>query len=206
MSPLDVAVAASAAWAVAGLVAIRLQTRAYGSRALFARPAGDRAAGVRYAFTTAMLPQAKESVRMHLPSYLAGVALHLGVFAALGLLAARVVAAELPAPALWLGGAATTIGTLGGLALLAKRVATPRLRGLSTADDYLANLLSTLFAALAGASLLAPAARSAWLVAATLLLLYLPLGKIRHCLLFFSARAHLGAFFGYRGVLPPSRT
>jgi hypothetical protein len=204
--PLHIAVLASATWALGALTALWLQARAYGKRALFARAAGDQTAGVRYAFTAGMLPQAKESVMMHLPSYLAGVAFHLGTFAAFGLLVTSIAGINLPAPAFWLGCIATPIGALGGLTLLGKRIATPHLRGLSTPDDYLANLLTTGFVTLAGATLLAPTLRSAWLVAATLLLVYLPVGKIRHCFFFFSARAHLGAFFGYRGVLPPSGT
>jgi hypothetical protein len=203
---LDLAVLASATWALVALTAIWFEARAYGTRVLFARPAGDRTAGIKYAFTTGMLPQAKESVMMHLPSYLAGVAFHLGTFAAFGLLVASIAGITLPAPALWLACAATLLGALGGLALLVKRAATTNLRGLSTPDDYLANVLTTAFVALAGATLLAPALRSAWLVAATALLAYLPVGKIRHCFFFFSTRAHLGGFFGYRGVLPPRRT
>jgi hypothetical protein len=38
---------------------------------------------------------------------------------------------------------------------------------------------------------------------AVLLLVYAPLGKIRHCLFFFSTRSQLGAFFGRRGTYPP---
>jgi hypothetical protein len=204
--PLHVAVLASATWALLALAVIWLRARAYGKRALFARAAGDRTSGIRYAFTTAMLPQAKESVMMHLPSYLAGVAFHLGTFAAFGLLAASIAAISLPTPAAWLAFVVTLAGTIGGLALLGKRVATPHLRGLSSPDDYLANVFTTAFVALAGATLLTPTLRRAWLVAATVLLVYFPVGKIRHCCFFFSTRAHLGGFFGYRGVLPPSGT
>ncbi|MFI5167620.1 MAG: hypothetical protein ACHQQS_13460 [Thermoanaerobaculales bacterium] len=204
--PLHIAVLASATWALAVLTASWLQARAYGKRLLFARAAGDRTAGIRYAFSTSMLPQAKESVMMHLPSYLAGIAFHLGTFAAFGLLAVSVVSINLPVSARWLACVVTLAGAIGGLALLAKRIATPHLRGLSAPDDFVANVLTTTFVALAGATVLVAALRNVWLVAASLLLFYLPIGKIRHCLFFFSTRAHLGAFFGYRGVLPPSRS
>jgi hypothetical protein len=39
-----------------------------------------------------------------------------------------------------------------------------------------------------------------WTVIA--LSLYIPLGKIRHCVFFFYTRILFGAFFGRRGVLP----
>ena len=82
---------------------------------------------------------------------------------------------------------------------------TPHLRGLSVPDDYVANALTTAFVALAGASRVSPALTPAWLLSACLLFVYLPVGKIRHCVFFFSSRAHLGAFFGFRGVFPPTR-
>ena len=36
-----------------------------------------------------------------------------------------------------------------------------------------------------------------------LLLAYAPLGKIRHCLFFFTTRSAFGTFFGRRGTYPP---
>ncbi|MCU0290762.1 MAG: hypothetical protein MUF10_02045 [Thermoanaerobaculaceae bacterium] len=200
--PLHLAVLAAAAWAVGALAVTWLRARGFGRRVLLAPAAGDRSAGVCYAFTRAMLPQAKESVRMHLPSYAAGMVFHLGTFAAFGVLAFVLAGVDLPAAVVWPARIATLAGALGGLALLAKRALTPHLRGLSSPDDFVANLLTTSFAALAGAASLRPQLQTAWLVVATMLLLYLPIGKIRHCIFFFSSRAYLGAFFGYRGTFP----
>jgi hypothetical protein len=42
------------------------------------------------------------------------------------------------------------------------------------------------------------------MAAAIVLLLYVPLGKIRHCLFFFATRYHTGIYFGRRGTLPPA--
>ena len=86
---------------------------------------------------------------------------------------------------------------------LRKRGLKPHLRGLATPDDFVANLLTTLFALLAAGQLAWPALRGPWLAEAILLLVYLPLGKIRHCFFFFPTRSHLGAFFGRRGTFPP---
>lgn len=204
--PLHLAVLAAAAWAAGGLAFAWLRAKSYGRRVLLAPAAGDPTAGVRYAFTAAMLPQAKESVRMHLPSYAAGIIFHIGTFAALGLLVAKLAGLALPGLLAHLAAGTTLAGAAAGLALLAKRLLTQHLRRLSTADDYLANTLTTLFAALAGAATLHPPLTPAWLVAAVLLLLFAPLGKIRHCVFFFSSRASFGAFFGYRGTFPSPRT
>jgi len=199
MSPfLVIGVLASAAWAAAGLALLHVEARAYGQRALHAAPAGDPAAGVHYAFTGAMHPMAKESVREHLPSYAAGLAYHAGIFTALGLLATTLAECSLPGPLRMLVQVLLGLGTLGGVALLLKRLLKPELRGLSTPDDVLSNLLATAFVALA---LFGPG--TPWLLSAMLLLFYVPLGKLRHSLFFFVARRHLGAFFGRRGVFPP---
>ena len=202
--PLELALGAAAAWALLALVLLGLRTRAWGRRVLHAPPAGDAAAGARYAFTKGMLPQAKESVRTHLPSYAAGVVFHTGVFVAFGLLAASLAGVAPGSALVRFGGAVAAAGALAGFGLLAKRVASPVLRGLSSPDDYVANLLTSVFASLAAVAAFVPDARAAWLLAGVALLLYVPVGKIRHCLLFFPARYELGRFFGRRGTFPPA--
>ena len=197
LSPLEVSVVAAAACSALGLALLRRQASAYGVRVLHAPAAGDPAAGVRYAFTGAMSPGAKESVREHRSSYLAGLAYHAGIFTALGLLVATLCGVPLPAALRWLCRVPLILGTMGGTGLLLKRMLQSELRGLSHPDDFLSNLLATAFVGLA---LLGG---TTWLLSAALLLFYAPLGKIRHCLFFFLARRNLGAFFGRRGVFPP---
>ncbi|BDU74078.1 hypothetical protein [Mesoterricola silvestris] len=184
------AVLVAGAWCALLLAAQVLRARAYGRKPLFAPAAGSPAAGARYAFTGAMLPWAKESVRMNPASYAAGIAYHLGIAAAF----ARVLVPSRLLSALALLGAAA------GCALLVKRIAKPHLRGLSNADDFASNLLATAFAATAAV----PAAERILPWACAALLVYIPLGKIRHCVFFFLSRYHLGAFFGRRGTFPPA--
>jgi hypothetical protein len=181
-----------------------LRARAFGKRRLFAAPAGDPAAGVRYAFTKAMLPTAKESVMMNLPSYAAGIVFHMGVFVAFGWLAAALTGLAPQNPVAWAVRAFTAIGAVGGLILMVKRTVKPHLRGLSRPDDFISNLLTVGFVALACGTTFSPTLNSAWLAVATALLLYIPMGKIRHCVFFFTSRYHLGAFFGRRGTFPTS--
>lgn len=201
---LELVLCAAAAWALLALVGLWLRTRSFGPRVLFAPPAGDPAAGVRYAFTKAMLPQAKESVRLHLPSYLAGLVFHAGVLVAFGLLAASVGGVEPGDLVVRLARITAASGALAGLGLLGKRIASPHLRGLSCPDDFVANVLTTTFTALAAVASFVSTARSVWLVAAIALLIYVPVGKIRHCFLFFPTRYHMGSFFGRRGAFPPA--
>jgi len=191
VAPVPVA----ALWCAVLLGAQLLRARAYGRKPLFAPAAGSAGAGVRYAFTGALLPRAKESVRRNPATYAAGVLLHAGLAAAFLLLFTPV--RVLAAPAL--------AGACAGAALLVKRALTPHLRGLSSADDFLANGLATGFAAVAGLSVLVPGTAPLLPWAGAALLFYVPLGKLRHCVFFFLSRWHLGAFFGRRGTFPTAQ-
>jgi hypothetical protein len=200
MEFLHLGVLLSMTWAALALVFLHVGAKAYGKRTLFSKPAGDPAKGAAYAFTVGMLPWAKESVRTNLLSYGAGMVFHAGVFTAFAQLLCILLGWELPAILVrTLGGA----GAACGIALFVKRLANPALRGLSTPDDFISNLLTTLFVLLAFMATFNPAMGSMWLAEAILLLVYAPLGKIRHCLFFFTTRYHLGAFFGRRGTYPP---
>jgi hypothetical protein len=183
------------------------RARAFGRRPLFAPAAGSAARGVFYAFGPGMSPMAKESTRTHPWAYTLGVAYHLGVFAAFGYLLLLLFgdgAARGPAGvSAALLGVLLFAGVIGGLGLLVRRYVTAHLRGLSVPDDAVANVLTTGFVALAGARLRSPAAEPALLAAAMLLLCYVPVGKIRHCVFFFVSRRHLGRHFGRRGTFPP---
>jgi hypothetical protein len=167
------------------------------------------AAGVRYAFTTAFLPWAKESARRHLASYLAGIVFHLAVFAAIGRLALSIVPAAWPVAADPALAALLGVGLACGLGLLAKRGRDATLRAVSTPEDVVANLLvdAVLLAGFAGA--LRPALLPVFQLAGAALLFYAPLGKLRHMLFLLTSRRYWGVYFGRRGVRPapdPART
>ena len=203
MQILHLGVLLAAAWSVLALVSMYLKAKAYGQRKLYSKPAGDPAAGVFYAFTKGMAPWAKESVMMNLPSYGAGMVFHTGVFTAFGLLLMALLGLRLPSGPLTLARLLTLAGGFAGFSLLLKRCLNPQLRGLSCPDDYVSNVLTSTFALLAFLASFGPAFGAVWTTGAILLLVYAPLGKIRHCLFFFTTRRHLGAFFGRRGTYPP---
>ncbi len=203
MSVLHVGVLLAAAWAVLALVFLHARVKAYGKRQLFSKPAGDPSKGVIYAFTKGMAPWAKESAMMNLPSYAAGMAFHSGVFTAFALLLMTLLGWGLPSIVILFMRLLMLVGAIGGFSLFAKRLLKPQLRGLSCPDDFISNLLSSMFVLLAFASTFSPFLAGLWMAEAILLLLYLPVGKIRHCFFFFTTRYHLGAFFGRRGTYPP---
>jgi hypothetical protein len=202
-APAIVLLAAFAA-ALASFAVLRLRLgRPVG--APFAPARGSAAAGVRYAFTTAFLPWAKESAREHLASYIAGIVFHLAVFAALGWLALTLLAVAPPpsaAPAL---AALFAAGLACGLGLLAKRGRVAVLRAVSTPEDVVANLLVDTLLAAGIATALRPALLPAFQLAGAAVLLYAPLGKLRHMVYLLTSRRYWGTYFGRRGVRPAPR-
>ncbi|MCL1892646.1 MAG: hypothetical protein FWG02_00225 [Holophagaceae bacterium] len=198
-------------WAGYALVYIWFRTRNFGKRELFSAPAGSQVGGAIYAFTWAMLPWAKESIRGNLISYAMGIAYHVGIFTAIALLVIYIFPALHDLTAIFLYYIipfALAFGVIGGISLLIKRMLNPILRAISSPDDYFSNTSATLFVGLALATLLLSRIwiTRLWFISAIVLFIYIPFSKIRHCLFFFITRYHFGAFFGRRGCMPPSKT
>ena len=94
-----------------------------------------------------------------------------------------------------------------GTVLLIKRFVNKSLHSLANPDDYLSNFFTTLlhfatacYLAFAGCCCSVP---YIYYISATLLLVYMPFGKLRHVVYYFAARYHLGFFYGWRNVWPP---
>ncbi len=189
-------------WAV-GLLIIQLVRAWAGGRRDYSRPSGRPLRGVTYNFTQAMLPSHKETASCHWLEFYTGVALHVGVVA--------VAAATL----LWLvwspGGEAAFaltrplafLGLIAGVILLVRRSISWTLRAISTPDDYISIVATCLLLATAG-FFAGTRAHAVFVLCAILVLLYLPLGKLRHAVFFYAARIDLGRRLGHRGVYPPA--
>jgi nitrate reductase gamma subunit len=180
-----------------------VHTLSFGRRRLHSPAEGSRWKGVTYAFGRGMLPWEKESAARHLPTYIAGMIYHAGVFAAI--LSILFLAAGIRPPE-----AAVTVfrfflaaGFLSGAGLLLKRGVQPRMRYISCPDDYVSNLIVDGFVLSGLLSSLLATAEPVFFILAILTFLYMPLGKIRHCFFFFYSRLLFGSYFGRRGVLPP---
>jgi len=183
----------------------------------YSNPAGSIAQGVKYAFTGAMDPRRKESAWLHLPTYTAGLFYHSGTFLSI-LLFFFIVSGNVPQG--WFAMVTSTIlfiSVFSGIFILVKRIFKKELRSLSNPDDYISNTLVTLFQLMTLLIILLPLLPSysltvlpsyrpivlpSYYLIFTLLMLYLPLGKLRHVVYFFAARYHLGNFYGRRGVWP----
>lgn len=153
-----------------------------------------------------MLPWEKESASKHIWTYVGGILYHLGMLVAMLFLATILLRISFPTTLLYIARILLVIGLLCGVALLIKRMLKPHMRSLSSGDDYWANILVDLLLLLALVSTFAEKALIPFLILAIIIFIYIPFGKLRHCVFFFYSRILFGDFFGRRGVLPhPSR-
>ena len=169
----------------------------------YAPSAGKSTPAILYSFTGAMNPSKKESAFLHLPTYVAGILYHLGTF--LSVFMFFFILFHFPLNgicATLLSGFLIITGGC-GIGILIKRTVKKELRSLSSPDDYISNLLVTLFQLITALVVLIPAAVPGYCILASFLLLYFPVGKLKHAIYFFAARYHLGLFYGQRGVWPP---
>jgi hypothetical protein len=165
------------------------------------RAQGKERRGILYAFTLGMAPWEKESTRLHWIAYIRGILFHIGVFAAFGVLFASPWLSGLPGVVRWAGALLTGVGAAAGFAGIYLRLAGANERALSLPDDYFSVFLTSLFAGLACLALVLPGLLPAFYLVSALLGVYVPLGKIRHCVYFFYSKFFFGKGFGHRGVI-----
>lgn len=166
-----------------------------------ATPKDSALHGILYAFTLGMAPWSKESTRLHMVAYLRGIAFHVGIFAGL---AALVVSPWFDAfpTALRLAlaivtGAGAAMGVAGGI----MRVVEHNLRAISTPDDHAAVWLVTLYLGAVTLALVSSSFAPLMYLSGTLMLVYAPIGKIRHCIYFYFGRLLYGLHIGRRGIV-----
>ncbi|MCJ7497457.1 MAG: hypothetical protein MUO78_04915 [candidate division Zixibacteria bacterium] len=159
-----------------------------------------------YAFGLGMLPWEKESAAKHIWTYVGGILYHVGILMAMLFLATVLLGISFPQTLLQAVRILLAIGVVCGLALLIKRILKPHMRSLSSGDDYLANSLVDLLLLSVLAATFAEIMLIPFLAVAIITFIYIPFGKLRHCVYFFYSRVLFGTFFGKRGVVPhPSK-
>ncbi len=190
---------------IAGILGIYLRYAEMKHRALPADNSpikGSIPHGIQYAFTTGMMPWAKESTRIHMLAYLRGIGFHVGIFAAIGAVIISpfwgYLHPLLSLALFWVLIFGALLGAAGGVLRLAEH----NLRGLSLPDDHFAVWLTTLFIAVAGLAVLNRSFMIPMYIVSAITFVYVPFGKIRHCMYFFFSRIFFGKFFGRRAVFP----
>jgi nitrate reductase gamma subunit len=149
-----------------------------------------------------MSPTRKETAYLHLPTYISGLIYHLGTFISL-FFVFLFLFGYYPSK-IWsiLLSAFLALSFLAGLFILVKRTIKRSLRLLSNPDDYISNILVTLLHGFVVITLLWHSFAPVLFVCASLLMLYIPLGKLKHIVYFFTSRIYLARFYGKRGVWP----
>lgn len=170
------------------------------------RPNGSVPRAILFAFTLGMAPWEKESTRLHWIAYLRGIFFHVGVFTAFGLLFASLLGWQLPLWISWPAAIIAGLGSLFGFAGIAMRLAGENERVLSLPDDYFSVVLTSWFAAIATLAVFFSSLQIVFYISSALLLLYIPISKIRHCLYFFYSKFFFGKSFGQRGVIGQSKS
>jgi nitrate reductase gamma subunit len=203
---LKLGVAGSVLFCLVVLIVMVMRTFAFGRRPTYAHPRGSSFAGIVYAFGLGMLPWEKESAAKHIGTYIGGILYHLGILMAMLFLATVLLRISLPTTLLQAARILLVVGLFSGVALLIKRILQPRMRFLSGGDDYLANILVDVLLLSALATTFAETVLVPFAAVAIITFIYIPFGKIRHCVFFFYTRVLFGDFFGKRGVVPhPSK-
>ena len=170
-------------------------------KADLSRPQGSVRRGILFAFTLGMAPWEKESTRLHWIAYLRGIFFHVGIFTAFAILFLSLWGISLSGLFLWLVVAITGLGALFGLAGIVTRIMGENERALSLPDDYASIFIVSLFNALGCIAAIWPAALPIFYIVSAIMLVYIPVSKIRHCVYFFYSKFFFGMSFGRRGVI-----
>jgi hypothetical protein len=168
----------------------------------YSQKKGNLNAAISYSFIGAMNPLEKESAFLHFPTYIAGILYHTGTFICLAIFFLLLFDIRITDSILWILIAFLTASSLSGLGIFIKRLTLKKLKHLSNPDDYISNLLVTMFQIFTLVVLLKETFIPYYFIFAGLLFLYLPVGKLKHSIYFFAARYHLGFFYGWRGIWP----
>ena len=168
----------------------------------FSQSIGNVGSAVAYSFTGAMNPKKKESAYLHIPTYTAGMIYHIGTFISIALFFCFLFKAEFGDTVNLILSCLLVVSTASGLGIFIKRIFKKELLSISNPDDFISNLLVTVFQAITVVyiNFNTPVV---YFILSSLLFLYLPLGKLKHTIYFFAARYQLGFFYGKRDVWPP---
>ena len=152
-----------------------------------------------------MLPSHKETIRNHPIKFLIGIAMHMGAFFSIARVFVLYFFPDMVFILPNILALALSVSVLCGIYLFLRRVFSANMRSMSSFDDYLAILMTTIFTAMTSLFVISVISASTFYISASVLFFYIPIGKLRHVLFFFLARMNYGSRMGYRGVYPASK-
>jgi hypothetical protein len=176
-------------------------------------PAGKEGRGIAYSLMNVAMPWVMESTRKNPGFYVQFVIFHIGVAAAI---AASFIIPYWPAlleikAVVRLFQVAIAGGLIVGLLRLYRRIAQPRIRFISTPDDYLSLIFMILFFAAAVLAIPNEFKTAEWPLIlffglTAFLLIFVPFSKISHYLYYPFGRFFFGRTLGHRGIFPAKKS
>lgn len=170
---------------------------------------GDRFAGALQSLANVLRPWSMESTRNNMYFYLEFVVFHIAVFLTIGATFFIPLAPSIMTPVVTkIFMVFMALAFLIGLRRIYRRLTDPRIRVISSPDDFFAITLMTIFFAIGFGALWLwiqgrPETGLMWVffLMTTFFLLYVPFSKISHYVLYPFSRVMFGQIFGGRGVL-----
>jgi len=188
-------------WAVTVLIVQWILARGTGRRDYSVKD-GSVARGIIYNFTWAMMPHHKETIRNHPVKFTIGLLMHIGVFIAIAKILILLVFPNSNPFSPPILGVMLIISTLCGLYLFFRRIFSIELRSMSSPEDYISVLITIAFILVASAHEFGIMSAGLFLLHASVVFFYLPVGKLKHAMFCFIARTDYGIRLGYRGTYP----
>lgn len=188
-------------WAITALIVQAIIARGRG-RVDYSKRAGSVTQGIIYNFTWAMLPSHKETISKHPVKFTIGVLMHIGIFVTIAKVLLLLINPQIPPSGSFAIGFFLGLASVCALYLFLRRVFSRELHSMSSPDDYISILLTLGFMVMGIAHEFSIVSTGAFLIFAAVVFFYMPVGKLKHALFFFIARADYGARLGYRGIYP----
>ncbi len=168
-----------------------------------AHPKGSGAAGAAAAMTTLFRPWSMESTRKGLLQWVEFAVFHVGVAVMIAMsFVIPFAPAWLTPPVVALVIVCQALAFVAGTLRLVKRIREPKMRAISSPDDYFALAVTdVLFLACITAVLRLPVGTEIYFLLVALIIAFVPFTKISHYIYYPFARYFYGSYLGRRGIV-----
>ena len=168
-----------------------------------ARPRGSGLKGAAMAMTTMFRPWSMETTRQGFVQWAEFAVFHIGISVMIGIsFVISLAPGWMTPPVIALVVVSQALALVAGMLRVLKRVREPKMRAISSPDDYFSLVTVTvLFVACALATLKVPLVHEGYFILLSIIIVYVPFSKISHYLYYPIARYFYGSYLGRRGVM-----
>jgi nitrate reductase gamma subunit len=168
-----------------------------------ARPRGSGLMGAAMAMTTMFRPWSMETTRQGFVQWVEFGVFHIGIGVMIGISFVISIAPHwVTPPVVALIIVSQALALVAGILRIVKRVGEPKMRAISSPDDYFSLVvINVLFIACILAALDVSLAYEGYFILLAIIIAYVPFSKISHYLYYPIARYFYGSYLGRRGIL-----